>query len=153
MANGTFDLDELRDLIRETVKAAVEDAMDGLGDALTDTVEAAAESGASSAADEAVNAANEAADAAKRLHRPELRVMYVVSQAKRCIVPAICADVVHRPKERQYKYWLRARSADGCCDGFGGDWVGKYETYEEASAALCGFAEALVSGVKLYYVK
>ena len=138
MANEVFDTDTLRDLIRETVKEALDD--------LTSAVEQAASDGAAS------GAAEEAADAARhlaaRLPMPGIRVMYVVSQAKRCVFPAARASVDHRPKEETYKYWLLVNSSDN-----NGEWVGKYKTFEEASAALCRFAKALAAGETLHYVE
>ena len=79
---------------------------------------------------------------------PGIRVMYVVSQAKRCVFPAARASVEHRPKEETYKYWLLVNSSDN-----NGEWVGKYKTFEEASAALCRFAKALTAGETLHYVE
>lgn len=144
MANEVFDTNALRDLIRETVKEALDD--------LTSMVEQAASDGAESGVADAGGAAVEAADAVHRLEArlpmPGIRVMYVVSQAKRCVFPAARASVEHRPKEEIHKYWLLANSADN-----NGEWVGKYKTFEEASAALCRFAKALTAGETLHYVE
>lgn len=144
MANEVFDTDTLRDLIRETVKEALDD--------LTSAVERAASDGAESGAADAGCAAEETVDAVRRLEArlpmPGIRVMYVVSQAKRCVFPAARASVEHRPKEETYKYWLLVNSSDN-----NGEWVGKYKTFEEASAALCRFAKALAAGETLHYVE
>lgn len=144
MANEVFDTDTLRDLIRETVKEALDD--------LTSAVERAASDGAESGAADAGCAAEETVDAVRRLEArlpmPGIRVMYVVSQAKRCVFPAARASVDHRPKEETYKYWLLVNSPDN-----NGEWVGKYKTFGEASAALCRFAKALAAGETLHYVE
>lgn len=144
MENEVFDTDTLRDLIRETVKEALDD--------LTSAVERAASDGAESGAADAGCAAEETVDAVRRLEArlpmPGIRVMYVVSQAKRCVFPAARASVDHRPKEETYKYWLLVNSPDN-----NGEWVGKYKTFGEASAALCRFAKALAAGETLHYVE
>lgn len=144
MANEVFDTDTLRDLIRETVEEAMDD--------LTSAVEQAASEGAESGVSDAVCSADEAADAVRRLATrlpiSGTRVMYVVSQAKRCVFPASRASVEHRPKEEIHKYWLKVNSPDDI-----GEWVGKYKTFGEASAALCRLAQALAAGEVLHYVE